>query len=479
VPLRYLLDWASYTVLAIAILNTTDLTARADIGVVLADPTTVGVSVYTHAGHSLVYLSGVCAASPVRARLCEAGEQGSVVTTYPDFREAQAYAWNVVPLSLYLQGSQAPGDRLLYGSRYVKEALEARAREGFFQEVCADNHCPQLPHSFWRDLVDASAVRDIFIFAVRTTREQDQAAVEWLNSKANVNHYNGFTNNCAVFTSSLVNLIFPHSVHRDFPNDLGMMAPKAAARSFTHWARKRPELGFYSLHFAQQPGSLPRSGVAQSGTETAIHMKKYLIPAALIGDHEVAGSFFVAYFLTGRFGVYKEFARDPSSLAVGPEIEAQAEEEDRDEVQWSYVGTDAEQKRWTVLGSPQDWADYRERFAEMQNSAEAKELSHKRFFPQQFDNAKASIDAKGHPWLTMEIGGSTRQVGVSNRNLLAAESDPELAFQLMLGRVGYVLHAKNHLRETMEEFRKDWSLLEETRNRLLANRGQLKVASLP
>ena len=478
-PLRYLLDWACCAVLAIAILNTTDLTARADIGVVLADPTTVGVSVYTHAGHSLVYLSGVCAASPVRARLCEAGEQGSVVTTYPDFREAQAYAWNLVPLSLYLQGSLAPGDRLLFGSRFVKEALEARAREGFFQEVCADDHCPQLPHSFWRDLVDANAVRDIFIFAVRTTREQDQAAVEWLNAKTNVNHYNGFTNNCAVFTSSLVNLIFPHSVHRDFPNDLGMMAPKAAARSFTHWARKRPELGFYSLHFAQQPGSLPRSGVAQSGTETAIHMKKYLIPAALIGDHEVAGSFFVAYFLTGRFGVYKEFARDPSSLTIGPEIEAQAEEEDRDEVQWSYVGTDAEQKRWTVLGLPQDWADYRERFSEMQDSAEAKELSHKRFFPQQFDHAKASVDAKGHPWLTMEIDGSTRQVGISNRNLLAAESDPELAFQLMLGRVGYVLHAKNHFRETMEEFRKDWSLLEETRNRLLANREQLKVAGLP
>ncbi len=477
--LRYLLDWACCAVLAVAILNTTELKARADIGVVLADPTTIGVSVYTHAGHSLVYLSGVCAASPVRARLCEAGEQGSVVTTYPDFRETQAYAWNLVPLSLYLEGSLTPGDRLLFGSRLIKEALEAHARDSFLRDVCADDHCPQTPHSFWRDIVDANAVRDIFIFAVHTTREQDQAAVEWLNGGPNVNHYNGFTNNCAVFTSALVNLIFPHSVHRDFPNDLGMMAPKAAARSFTHWARKRPELGFYSLHFAQQPGSLPRSGVAQSGTETAIHMKKYLIPAALIGDHEVAGSFFVAYFLTGRFGVYKEFARNPSSSAVAPEEEPEPEEQGRDEVQWSYVGTAAEQKRSTVLGLPQDWAEYQERFTQMQDSAEAKELAHKRFFPQQFDGAKASVDAKGHPWLTMEIDGATRQVGISNRNLLAAESDPELAFQLMLGRVGYVLRAKNHMRETMEEFRKDWSLLEEARNRLLENREHLRIASLP
>jgi hypothetical protein len=477
VSLRYLPNWICRAVLAIAIFHASGLIAKADIGVVLADPTTVGVSVYTHAGHSLVYLSGVCAASPIRARLCEAGEQGSVVTTYPDFREKQTYAWNLVPLSLYLQGSMTSGDRLLYGSRRVKEALEAQAREGFFQDVCADGHCPQIPHSFWRDLVDANAVRDIFIFAVHTTRAQDQAAVDWLNGDTNVNHYNGFTNNCAVFTSSLVNQLFPHSVHRDLINDLGMMAPKAAVRSFTHWARKRPELGFYSMHFAQQPGDYPRSAVAQSGTETAIHMKKYLIPAALIGDHEVAGSFFVAYFFTGRFGVYKEFSHYASSLDGGSGLE-QPEEENRDQIRWSYVGTDAEQKRSTVLGLPQDWADYKERFAEIENSAEAKEFAHKRFFPQQFDNGNVSVDAEGRPWLTMEIAGSMRRVGISNRNLMAVESDPELAFQLMLGRVGYVLRAKNHQRETMEEFRKDWSLLEEARSRLIFNQVRVKVASL-
>jgi hypothetical protein len=61
---------------------------------------------------------------------------------------------------------------------------------------------------------------------------------------------------------------------------------------------------------------------------------------------------------------------------------------------------------------------------------------------------------------------------------MSAESDPELAFQLMLGRVGYVLRAKNHMRETMEEFQQDWVLLEQTRDRLLFGREQhLKVAS--
>ena len=462
-----------------AALTTFEVSAKADIGVVLADPTTVGVSVYTHAGHSLVYLSGVCAASPIRARLCDTGEQGSIVTTYPDFREAEAYRWNLVPLSLYLDGSLKPDDRLLYGSRQVKEALEAHAREGFFQDVCGKEHCPQIAHSFWRDLVNATAVRDIFIFAVQTTRAQDQVIVNWLNHEPNVNHYNGFTNNCAVFTRSLVNLIFPHSVHRDFPNDLGMMAPKAAARSFTHWALKKPELGFYSMHFAQQPGDMPRSGLAQSGTETAIHMKKYLIPAALIGDHEVAGSFFVAYFLTGRFGLYKEYSHHPTSSIVEFEAENKAAKEDHDEALSSSLRLAVDEARAGVMGTKDAWEDYRERYALLRASAEVREFTDEhKLFPQEYDKGKASVDGAGQPWLMIKVNGVERSVGIGSGNVMSADSDPELAFQLMLGRVGYVLRAKNHMRETMEEFQQDWVLLEQTRDRLLFGREQhLKVAS--
>ncbi len=323
------------------------------------------------------------------------------------------------------------------------------------------------------------SVRDVFIFAVQTTHAQDQAAVDWLNSGPNVNHYNGITNNCAIFTRSLINLIFPHSVHRDFPNDLGMMAPKAAARSFTHWALKRPELGFYSAHFAQQPGDLPRSGLAQSGTETGIHMKKYLIAAALIGDHEVAGSFFVAYFLTGRFGLYKEFSHHPSSSTIELETAAKAAKEDDDNVQASYLQDQADESRAAVMGLPQEWADYRQRFAMLQTSDEAQELSlgHKRLFQKQFDTAAVTVDADGNPWLMIESDGSTRQIGISSRNVLAAESDPALTFQLMLGRVGFALRAKNHMRETMEEFRQDWALLEQARIRLISSRQQQASAA--
>ena len=444
--------------------------ARADLGVVLADPTTVGASVYTHAGHSLVYLSGVCAASPVAARLCRPGEQGSIVTTYPDFRESRDYSFNLAPLSLYLYGAQAPGQRLLYASAPVKQALESHAREGFLHEACTGSACPTLPHSYWRDMVAETASRDIFIFAVHTTPAQDQAVVDWLNSRPNVNRYRPLTNNCANFTSELVNTIFPHSVHRDYLNDLGMMGPKAAARSFSHWAVKHPQLGFHTMHFAQQPGDLPRSGIAQSGTETAIHMKKYLIPAALIGDHEVAGSFFVAYFFTGRFNVYKEYSRYPAPSIVMEEREAKSARAEGDRSGWSSLEASLSRSRAGVNGEPSAWAGFRSQFAAIESEAEAHTCAPrgKLLFPQPWAKAAVQVDADGLPWLVVDDESSTRRVGISTANLLAPGSDPSLAFQLMLARVAYALRARNHMRETLEEFHQDWSLLEQARDLVAA-----------
>ncbi len=441
--------------------------AKADLGVMLADPTTVGVSHWTHAGHSLVYLSGVCMATPVRARLCEPGEQGSIVTMYPNFYEDQSYSWNLVPLSLYLEGSLTPGTRLLYGSHAVKSALETHARTAVLEPVCGEGHCLDRPHSYWRDVVAATVDRDIFIYAVHTTRAQDEAVVEWLNSSPNVNSYRTVTNNCSDFTRKLVDAVFPHSVHRDVLNDLGMMSPKAAARSFTKWAVRRPELGFYSMHFAQQPGSMPRSDLARSGTEDGIHMKKYLIPAALIGDHEVAGSFFVAYFLTGRFGLYKEYTHYPAPSVVPAKAEAKASKEAGDTTRYASLVDSVEREQTGTVGSKEQWSAYREDLAKMEAEPEISSLlpGPKQDFPAWFGNGRVTVDADGSAWLHQSTG---RQVGLSSENIFAPGSDPELAFQLMLGRVRYALAAKDRFRETMPLLRRDWALLERAHDRLQA-----------
>ena len=434
----------------------------------LADPTTIGVSQYTHAGHALVYLSGVCAETPVEARLCRPGEQGTVVTTYPNFKEDKAYGWNLVPMSLYLRGTEDPGSTILYAATAVKVAYEAHARERYFKAVCAGGHCPEEPHSYWRNLVATTVDRDVFVYAVHTTQAQDAAVVEWLNRDVNENHYNGLTHNCANFVSALVNSIFPHAVHRDPLNDLGMMGPKAAARSFTHWALRRPELGFYSMHFAQMPGDLPRTGVACSGTETGIHMKKYLLPAAAIGDHEVAGSFFVAYFFTGRFGLYKEYERHPTREGVGLETAEKQAKTMGDAERMGTLKDAMKEQRDGVLGDAAEWTEYRRRFAEIRASGEAADaaIERKRVFPKTYRDGAIDVDAAGGAWMTLAVDGAWKRVGISSGTMLAEGSDPMLAFQIMLGRVQYALKQKGHMRETILEFRADWTLLEETQRRL-------------
>jgi hypothetical protein len=51
-------------------------------------------------------------------------------------------------------------------------------------------------------------------------------------------------------------------------------------------------------------------------------------------------------------------------------------------------------------------------------------------------------------------------VGLSANNIFSSSSDPELAYQLVLARVGRVLKSPKHSRESMAEFKHDWNLLQ-------------------
>ena len=437
--------------------------ARGDIGVLLASPTGIGVSAYTNSGHSGVYFSDVCPASPVRLRMCAPGEQGSILTAYPDYFEAKRYEWNIVPLSQYLYGTTTRGDALLYASHPLKNALESFAREHYLAPVCGGaTACPTVKHAYWRDLTAATMVRDIYIFAARSTRAQDQEFVDWWNAQPNVNRYRSLTYNCANFTQEIVNHIYPHSTHRDLLNDLGMMGPKAAARSFSRYAMRHPEMGFYVRHFVQQPSALPRSDIARSGTEAGFHQKKYLLPAALIGDHEVAGSFFVSYFLTGRFSLAHTF-RDHPSPAVASLIE-QEPVTGHGREHAAQLKDELQQARATAVGSAQQWAAYRERFNVILEDAARDNIIHEREDPRHifrsFDaHGLPAIDPRDGAWMVFRSGGTERRVGVDRSNILAPQSDRRLAYRLMLARIGYVLHSKPDQRETLPNFEQDWAIL--------------------
>jgi len=92
-----------------ALLTTLCCAMHADVGLMLNEALRVGASKWTGAGHSAVYLSGVCAASPVELRLCEPGENGVVLTNYRQFGEDRSYEWNAIPLNIFNRALDVAG----------------------------------------------------------------------------------------------------------------------------------------------------------------------------------------------------------------------------------------------------------------------------------------------------------------------------------------------------------------------------------
>jgi len=262
--------------------------ASADAGVVLNESLDTSVARITASGHSAIYLSNVCPDnSPVKLRLCNPGEQGSVISNYTTLGEDQPFEWNIVPLSIYLYGVEDPRNRPLVSSKEIKGVLEERYREKYLSTLCTEKRCLTSNSAEWREMVGATLERSIYMVVVKTTEEHDRAFITEFNSLPNVNHFNGATRNCADFTRRVLNTCYPKAMKPDCFNDFLMTSPKAAARSFTHYAAEHPELDLRVLHFSQAPGTIKRSSECRSGTEQLYHSKKLAIPLAVLAWQSV------------------------------------------------------------------------------------------------------------------------------------------------------------------------------------------------
>src|SRR5262245_57415530 len=78
--------------------------AFADVGVLLNESLDEDFDRISSTGHSAIYFSRICPESPVKLRLCRAGEAGSVLSNYVNIGEDRPYEWNIVPLNIYLYG---------------------------------------------------------------------------------------------------------------------------------------------------------------------------------------------------------------------------------------------------------------------------------------------------------------------------------------------------------------------------------------
>jgi len=443
---------------------------QAGVGLMLDEALREGASKWTGAGHSAVYLSGVCMATPVVLRACEPGENGIVLTNYSSFGEDQPFEWNAIPLNVYLYGVEDEAARPMYASPTVRWMLQERYREKFLGGLCAGT-CETDPNALWRESVAASFIRDIYAFTLKTTAEQDNALIEQFNREANVNHFRGITYNCADFAAKVVNTYFPGAAKADHINDFGMTSPKAIAKSFAHYGKKHPELEFHVVRFSQIPGEYKPSKDNRKGTEELFRANRWRVPMAVLTPYEL-GVFAGSYLILGKFNPELELDRRPTGEVIGLEnARHEAHAEGNRELELA----DKQRilaARANALGTKEEWSGYGLTIGRYETEAVeqgyAKDVKSLRSLERRtVADSWVTMDTKGGLWLDARDGTSHPRVGLSANTLMEPGSDAKTGYLVALARVDAELRKTPKNRETLGFFRKDWELMERLRGQVV------------
>lgn len=460
---RYI--WASFVALALLCVSPR---AWGDVGIVLNDSLDTSVARITGSGHSAVYLSRICPASPVKLRLCRAEEAGSIISNYTTLGEDQPFEWNIVSFNRFVYGVTNSQDGPLFASWPIKRILEQHYRQDILAGYCTTLSCQTSGKAEWREMVAATAERTFYILIASTTVEQDLDLISKFNSMPNVNHFNAATRNCADFTKEIINMYFPHAARRDILNDFGPTSPKAVARSFAHYAERRPGTRYYVLHFAQLPGTIKRSSPPREGTEQLYRAKKLAVPLAILDWHMVPPAA-MAYLLTGKFDPQRDFELHATPHESELAQEKQVAEFDDDDARVKQLDVAVRDERVDVLGSSREWKTFREQFDSLVDEAVKAEVISSRsaldhVFKQLTEHGTPYMDDRGELWIkTSDPEGHTVVAGLTPGDILAPNSDRTLAYRILLATVNEQLKSSARRRETISEFQQTWALLERAR----------------
>lgn len=342
-----------------------------------------------------------------------------------------------------------------------------------------------MPGGRWQQMIGNSFNRDIYSFTLKTSLAEDSMLIEKLNSVPNESRFQMLYHNCADFAREVINTYFPHAAHRDVLNDFTMTTPKAVARSVTRYATKRPERLFHITKYAQLAGPIRRSLDNRNYSEMALVSKKYLIPQILLKQYLLA-IFAASYVLTGRFNPQQEYQKFATPEIAQLNLEesflrkrSRAGQEStfvslddnfsgdgetiprasRDEIENS-----KETERHRIFGTKQSWSKYRAEFTPLLEKAiadglfaDTKEV--KTFFKDLELQSQPAFDAQGALLLQVRAYGKDQILGLTRDNILSSQSNPQLAYKLLLAKVHATLDAKEKNRETMATFEADWELL--------------------
>ena len=422
--------------------------AKADLTVFLEEPYSYDGGL-AGTGHTAVYLSNVCASSPIVLRRCNPGETGVVLSRY---HRIDGYDWLAIPLLPYLYAVDRPEDIPLIANAKIEAAIRDAYRRKYLEAIVPDGPEGQTPPGDWYELVGSAFDRTLYGFRIITSLEKDDAFISAYNARTNRQAYRLVTSNCADFVRDAVNFYYPQAATRSFFADLDVATPKHVAKSLVNYAHHHTSLSLTAFVIPQIPGSIKRSTPIHGVVDSVFKAKKYEIPL-LVFHPFVGGGVAVAYVVSGRFNP----AQNALMYTPGEALEKPLTDEQRRDFAKGLEELLRSGGDSSVPRSPADWRIL---------------LAKATFAP----------DEDGRPALHVSLregnraastGESSVVVGLTRDNILNSTAPTRLTRDLLVVRLRQELRKGTSPHTSERVFRSDIALLE----KLLAAQNQTVAAS--
>jgi hypothetical protein len=400
--------------------------AHADAALLLEEP--YGhFGAFTSTGHAAVYLTGICADSPVVLRRCEEGETGVVISRY---NKVGGHDWLAIPLIPYLYAVEEPDEIPLFANPKVVAFLRNQYRKKHLEAIAPDDPTGEPPEGNWTQLVGSAYDRTLYGFMVRTNTEDDDRFIRAYNSQANLPRFNLLVHNCADFAVGVINFYYPKTLHRNLIADAGITTPKQISKLLVKFSAHHPELQPSSFVVPQVPGTMPRSTTVHGVLESVLKSKKYVVPVAVLSP-VITGCLAAAYIANGRF--------DPNRNAMILEPEKN-------------------------LAAPLPSTERRTYQSELNlllaRSAPGAEVARtERNWVHLQDAAEPQFDEDGLPMLQLRVGNEFVKVGISRDNILNPSTPAPLAEELLAARLQMELRRGGSPKASENDVTSDWTLL--------------------
>jgi hypothetical protein len=388
---------------------------------------------FTATGHAAVYLSGVCAETPIVLRKCAPGELGAVISRYDG---VHGYDWLAVPLIPYLYAVERPEDVPLFADPKMVSFLRDQYRRKNLEEIAPDGNNGATPGGNWYELVGSAYDRAAYGFEIETSEAQDEAFIKAYNAAPNRSHFHLSYRNCADFAKDVVNFYYPRTLHRSIVADIGISTPKQMAKTLIKFSGKHSQLQFSRFVIPQIPGSAGRSTPVYGVVESFLKSKKYIVPTVAVNPI-LAGCVLAVYEGTGagRFNPARQ------ALVFNPErgLESPMGAEDRRSYQ-------SELNRVVADPASEAGGARVEKFSRVLRSG------------------VPGFDDHGRPTLRVQVGEEVLTAGVAGSNLSAKGDAGQFIQQLLEARLQAELKRGGTPKVSESDIAHDWSLLKEARN---------------